>query len=80
MISYEIYKPWRKFLYSFQQNELGDDINIDDTLFQILKSASTTHLFELGKSRTTKLGTQMLEYNLKVKHGMSNTCFSELFR
>jgi hypothetical protein len=63
------------FLDAFQQNELRDDIDIDDTLFQILKFASTTLLFELGTSRSTELRTTMLLHNLKVNHGMSNACF-----
>ena len=67
-------------LDAFQQNELRDDIYINDTLFQILKYASTTPLFELETSKNTKLGTKMLLHNLKVKHGISNTCFSELLR
>jgi hypothetical protein len=33
------------FLHEFQQNELGDDVDIVDTLFEILKSISTTPLF-----------------------------------
>ena len=55
---------------AFQQNELGDDVYINDTLFQILKFASTTPLFKLGMSRSTELGTTMFLYNLKVEHGM----------
>ena len=66
------------FLDAFQQNELGDDVDIDDTLFQILESASTTPLFELGTSRSTKLGTTMLLYKFKVKHGIPNVYISEL--
>ena len=58
-------------LDTFQQNEIGDDVDIVDTFFKNLKFASTTSLFELGTSRSTKLGTTMLLYNLKVKHGMS---------
>lgn len=67
-------------LYSFQQNELRDGVDMDDTLFQSLKSASTTFLFELRTSRSVELGTTMLLYNLKVKHGMSNAGFSKLLR
>lgn len=67
-------------LYILQQNELGDDGDSDDTLFQILKSVFTAPLFELGTSRSLELGTTMLLYNLKVKHGMSNACFLELLR
>lgn len=67
-------------LDAFQQNELGDDINIDDTLFESLNFASTTPLLELGTSRSTELGTTMLLYKLKVKHGMSNMYFLELLR
>ena len=61
---------------AFQQNKLGDDVDIDNTLFQSLKSASTTPLIELGTSRINELGTTMLMYTLKVKHGMSNMFFS----
>jgi hypothetical protein len=32
-------------LDAFQQNELGDDIDVVDTFFESLKSASTTPLF-----------------------------------
>ena len=67
-------------LDAFQQNELGDDIDIINTFFEILKYASTTPLFELGRSRSTDLGTKMLLYNLKVKYGMSNKGFSNLLR
>ena len=67
-------------LDAFQQSELGDDVDIVDVFFESLKSASTTPLFELGMLRSTELGTTMLLYNLKVKHGMSNACFSELLR
>ena len=56
-------------LDALQQNQLGDDVDIDATLFQSMKSTSTTPLFELGTSRSIKLGTTMLLYNLKVKHG-----------
>ena len=62
-------------LDAFQQNQLGHDVDIDDTLFQILKSTSSTRLFELGTSRSIELGTTMLLYNLKVKNGMSNSNF-----
>ena len=57
-------------LDAFKHNDLGDGVDIDDTLLQILKFASTIPLFELGTSRSTKLGTIMLLYNLKVKHGL----------
>ena len=43
-----------------QKNELGDDIDIDDILFQILKYTSTTLFFELRMPRSTKMGTKML--------------------
>ena len=32
-------------LDTFQNDELGDDAHISDTIFEILKSASTTPLF-----------------------------------
>ena len=67
-------------LDSFRNDELGDDAHITDTFFESLKYASTTPLFGHGPSRSTQLGTTMLLYNLEVNHGMSNTCFSKLFR
>jgi hypothetical protein len=45
-------------LHAFIQNELGDDVDIIDTLFESLKSTSTTPLFGQG-SRSTQLGTTM---------------------
>ena len=62
-------------LDAFQKNELGDDVDIDDTFFENLKYPSTTPLFGHGPLRSTQLGTTMLLYNLKVKYGMSNVCF-----
>ena len=50
-------------LDAFQQNELGDDIDITDTFFEILKSTSTTPLFGHGSSWSTELGTTLLLYN-----------------
>ena len=64
----------------FQQNEQGGDVDINDTLFEILKYPSTTPHFELRMSRSTEIGTIMLLYNLKVKHGMPNAHFLELLR
>jgi hypothetical protein len=32
-------------LHAFQQNELGDDVDVVDTFFESLKFASTTPLF-----------------------------------
>jgi hypothetical protein len=52
------------FLDAFQQNELGDDVDITDTFLESLKSASTTPLFGHGSSRSTT----MLLYNLKVMY------------
>ena len=63
-------------LDAFQNDELGDDAHISDTIFESLKSASTTPLF--GPSvwtKSTHIGTTMLLYNVKAKFGMSNTCF-----
>ena len=48
------------FLDAFQTNKLRDYIDTNDTLFQILKYASTTPRFELGTPRSTELGTTML--------------------
>lgn len=45
------------FLDAFQNDELGNDAHINDTLFKSLKSASTTPPFGLGgKSKSTQLG------------------------
>lgn len=33
------------FLHAFHKNELGDDVDVFDTFFKILKSTSTTPLF-----------------------------------
>ena len=66
------------FLDAFQQNELRDDVDVTDTFFESIKYASTTPLFET--SRSIELGTIMLLYNLKLKNGMPNTCFSKLLR
>jgi len=66
---------------AFQNDELGDDAHIIDTLFRILKSTSTAPLFGPGgKPKSTQLGTTMLLYNVKVRFGMSNACFSEILR
>jgi hypothetical protein len=66
-------------LHAFQQNELGDDVDIIDTFFESLKSASITPLFGQG-SRYTKFGTTMLLYNLKAMYGMLDECFSTILR
>jgi hypothetical protein len=55
------------FLDAFQNDELGDDAHITNTLFKSLKSASTTPLFGPSQSKSTQLGTTMLLYNLKEK-------------
>jgi hypothetical protein len=58
-------------LHAFQQNELGDDIDVIDTFFESLKYASTTPLFgRVQRSRSTQLGTKVLLYNLKAMYGM----------
>ena len=62
-------------LDSFQQNELGDDADVVDTFFEILKSTSTTPLFGRQGSRSTQIGTTMLLYNLKQMYGIPNMCF-----
>jgi hypothetical protein len=67
-------------LDAFQNDELGDDAHITDTLFESLKSASTTPLFGPSRSKSTQLGTTMLLYNLKANFGMSNACFSTILR
>ena len=59
---------------AFKQDELGDDVDIDDMFFEILKYSSTTLLFGHG-SRSTQNGTKMLLYNMKSMYGMSNVCF-----
>jgi hypothetical protein len=55
------------FLDSFQENELGDDVDVVDTFFESLKFASTTPLFGRvqGSAGSTQLGTTMLLYKLK---------------
>ena len=71
----------RMLLDTFQNDELGDDAHINDIIFKILKSASTTPLFgPSAQSKSTQLGTKMLLYNVKEKFGMSNACFSEILR
>jgi hypothetical protein len=68
-------------LDAFQNNELEDDAHINDTIFEILKFASTTPLFGPGAwSKSTRLGTTMLLYNMKAKFGMPNACFSAILR
>ena len=69
-------------LDAFQNDDqLGDDAHITNTFFESLKFASTTPLFGPGgQSKSTQLGTAMLLYNLKVNFGLSNACFSEIFR
>ena len=63
-------------LDAFQNDELGDDAHITNTLFERLKFASTTPVFGLGgKSKSIQLGTTIFLYNLKAKFGMSNACF-----
>jgi hypothetical protein len=68
------------FLDAFQNDERGDDVHITDTLFESLKSTSTTPLFGPIRSKSTQMGTKMLLYNLKAKFGMSNTCLSTILR
>jgi hypothetical protein len=67
-------------LHAFQQIELGDDDDVIDTYFESLESASTPPFFGQHGSRSTKLGTIILLYNLKSMHVMSATCFSTLLR
>jgi hypothetical protein len=68
-------------LNAFQNDELGDDAHISDTIFESLKVASTTPLFgPSAQSKSTHLGTTMLLYNMKANFGMSNTCFSAILR
>ena len=65
-------------LDTFQNDDLGDDAHITDTLFKSMESNSTTPLFGLGgKSMSTHLGTTMLMSSLKAKFGMLNACFLE---
>ena len=68
------------FLYEFQQNELGEYVDITDTLFESLQNSYTTPLFGHAPLRSTQLGTQMVLYNLIVMYGMSNMCLSTLLR
>jgi hypothetical protein len=71
----------RLLLDAFKQNELGDDVDVVDTFFLSLESASTTHLFgRVQGSQLTHIGTTMFLYNLKPMYGMSNACFSTLLR
>lgn len=66
-------------LYSFQNDELGDDAHIIDTLFESLKASSTTPLFGPGgKSKYIQLGAMMLLYTVKEKFGKTNACFSTI--
>ena len=68
-------------LDAFQNDELGDDAHINDTIFETLTTTSTTPLFGPSVwSKSTHLGTPMLLYNMKAKFGMSNTCFSTILR
>jgi len=69
----------RRLLHAFQQNELGDDVDIINTFFGILKFVSTTPLFGRG-SRSSQLGTTMLFYNLKAMYGISYMCFLVLLK
>lgn len=68
-------------LDAFQNNDLGDDSHIIDTLFESLKSSSTTPLFGSdSKSKYTQSQTTMFLYNVKAKFGMLNACFSTMLR
>jgi hypothetical protein len=68
-------------LDSFQNNELGDDAHINDTIFERLEYASIIPLFgPSAQSKSTQLGTTMLLYNMKEKFGMSNSCFLRILR
>jgi hypothetical protein len=68
-------------LDAFQDDELGDDAHINDSIFEILKSSSTTPLFgPSARSKSTQLGTTMLLFNMKAKFGMSNTCLLAISR
>ena len=65
----------------FRNDELGNDAHITDTLFKILKYASTTPIFALGgKSKSTHPGIVMFLYNVKEKFDMLNACFSVILR
>ena len=66
-------------LDAFQNDDVGDDSHIIDTLFESLKSATTTPLSRPG-SKSTHLGTMMFFYKLKEKFCMSNACFSVILR
>ena len=65
--------------HAFQQNELGEDVDIVDTFFEIQESTTNAPLFGHALSRSAQLKTKNLLHNLKLKYGMSNTCFLELF-
>jgi hypothetical protein len=52
-------------LHVFWKNELGGDVDVVDTFFESLKSASTTPFFGRRGSRYTQLRTTILMYNLK---------------
>ena len=65
-------------LDTFQQNELGYDVDIIDTFFKILKFASMTPLFGYVPSRSIQIGRKMLLYNLKVMY-VCQTCVSRHF-
>jgi hypothetical protein len=66
---------------TFQNDELGDDSHMNDTIFESLKFASTTPLFgPISQSKSTHLGTTILLYNVKKNFGMSNTFFSTILR
>lgn len=68
-------------LDSFQNDELGDDAHITDTLFESLKSTFTTRLFGPStESKCTQRGKTMLLYNVEENFGMLNACFSEILR
>jgi hypothetical protein len=66
---------------SFQNDELRDDAQINDTIFESLEYAYTTPLFgPSAQSKYTQLGTTMFLYNVKTNFGMSNACFSRILR
>jgi hypothetical protein len=69
-------------LDAFQQNELGDDIDVVYTFYESLKYASTTPLFGRvhGYARSTFLATTFVWYNLKAMYGMLGACFSAFLR
>jgi hypothetical protein len=69
-------------LDAFQQNELGDDVDVIDTFYESLKSCfhHPSIWSSTGSARSTQLGTTMLLYNLKAMYGMSDVCFSTLLR